>query len=129
MYSQQEREIFEFQDGDGKKRLADPLAVHRRLSLMLGGEVQKALDQTKSDIPEVAFPAFARLGQATCIAFDLGFPLTADKLGVTEATWLRVLNEWTDWLEKKNPISASSPMSPPAMDRSTNSTTPLSSVS
>src|SRR6266478_4309922 len=105
MYSQQEREIFEFQDGDGKTRFADPLAVHRRLSLMLAGEVQKVLDQTKSDIPEVAFSAFARLGHATCMAFDLGSPLTADKPGVTEATWLRVLNEWTDWLEKKNPNS------------------------
>jgi hypothetical protein len=108
-------EIFGYLHPSGKQVFADPLVITRRLTRMLGQDVKAAIAATKSEEDTQAEMAFAKLARAVCTAFDLGQPFDQmTGLGVREAVWVPVLNEYTAWLEKKNLRHASTPTSQPS---------------
>lgn len=108
-WSEQERQIFRFEDAAGQGRAADPLAVRRRLTNLLQ-DVGRVLEESRSTDDDVAERALRKLRIASCDVFGLGLPFDpATGEGVTDWTWLRILNAFCEWQEKNVWPAASGP--------------------
>lgn len=106
-WTEKERAIFQFEDGTGATRYADPLAVRRRLGNLLV-DVNAVLRDSRSTDDNVAEPAIFKLRIACCDVFKLGMPLDwATGQGVADATWIRVLNDYLEYLEGNGSAAAS----------------------
>lgn len=115
MFSDEDRQIFPFERGDGKQAYGDPLAIHRRLNELLDYQAHEVCKNANSDVLPVADAAKKRLIAAAMQAFALPpfDPTTAQ--GCTERMALAVLTSFLHFREglKKNGIEMPSP-SPPS---------------
>lgn len=113
---------------DGAPVYADPLAIDRKLKLLLGGDVTRALEEYHSPDPAVALPAAEQFVHAICVAFGLTpfDPRTGQ--GTIESECVRTWNNYQAWVEKKNQKAGNSPTSAPPTPASspskTSTTTP-----
>ncbi len=102
MFSEKERQIFQYELPNGEKRYADPIAVQYELDLCCGGSLYDVTTRALSNVdPDDAVLAARNLAYAACKAFHLGKPfdpLTGE--GVLHSQWMTVLNAFTEWREK-----------------------------
>lgn len=113
MYTQEERQIFEYKIGTIKIK-ADPLRIERHLAHALGGDVTGILEKCKSPDEATSFDAIEALLKAVQTAFGY-VPLDAvSGQGQTEAEMWNVLSEFIAFREgeKKNSVT-SAPSTPP----------------
>jgi hypothetical protein len=109
-----ERLIFFFDDGTGKRRAVDPFDVERALRQGLEGEpLARAVRAARSGVPALADPAVERLDRAAAAAFAMP-PVAADGSGFTVRARARVLGEFLRWREEVKKNTNSKPTSPPA---------------
>lgn len=116
-WTEAERQLFRYEDADGHPRFADPLVLDRRMANLVPDWSALAAD-ANSDDDDRCERAMKKLRIAACAAFDLGQPLDGRTgEGVTDRTWLRVLNEFVVWSRQKKTTTAASPNSPPPTAR------------
>lgn len=96
---------------DGRANVyADPIAVRRKLSACLGGDLPGVVRAMRSANPVESLPALERLCAAVCAAFGLGSPFDpATGAGVVEAEWRPVLEQFIAWLAAQKKTTASPP--------------------
>lgn len=109
-----DRKIFPYQRS-GQPAFGDPLALRRRLTALLQGEVDQVLQDSHSKEASLALPAVERLRWAVCEAFELGQPFDSTTgQGVLEEEWMGVLSAYTEWLEKNALSVENSPTPAPS---------------
>ena len=109
----EEREIFVYEWPVGTPHAADPMVINRRMTRLLGGDVNAALAACKNSEDALAELAYDKLRRAVCTAFNLGEPFNPDTgMGVLEKEWIQVLDQYTLWLEKKKPSTVKTPILP-----------------
>jgi hypothetical protein len=109
-----ERLIFFFDDGCGKRRAVDPFDVERALRRGLEGEpLARAVQAARSGVPALADPAVERLDAAAAAAFTMP-PVAPDGSGFTVRARARVLGEFLRWRSEVKKNTNSKPTSPPA---------------
>jgi hypothetical protein len=102
--------IFLYQDGEGKQRHGDPVALSRRLHSYCNGDFNELAAECESDQPETAFVANARLARAVCQTFRLGTPWNDETgQGVLESRWREVLTAFMDHPEVTTAPAESAP--------------------
>ena len=106
------RAIFEYVDATETRRFADPMRVLRLLSLHLDGEPDEVVKQSRSDNPQVAFPAMETLLNAISKAFDLPRFDPATGHGNPEELLLDTYEDFLLWITKKKVTPRSQPTSP-----------------
>jgi hypothetical protein len=126
LYDDGERAIFEYAV-NGQRLFADPMAVHRRLTLALGGNPNAVLEQSEAGLFEEDNPAAAdepqnRLARAAAeerlwpaVRSALGLPAFDPKTGqgVTDATCRRLLDQFVAFEAQKKTTAPASPIGPP----------------
>lgn len=113
MYTEAEKQIFEYKDAAGQVRLADPLEIKWRLQTLLAGKADEVVDRFYGDNPGQAMIAADKLKAAVCLVFELGQPFNAATgQGASWGCWTAALDAFLDWCEKKNQSAASLPTSP-----------------
>lgn len=115
MSDQRDRDIFQYFNGECEA-WGDPLAIHRRLTLALGGHPNRYIEQAKAAEELVAAEAEEKLDEAIRIAFRMVpfDPLTGS--GATENHCRAALAAYADFLEKKNPSGATLPSPSPSSE-------------
>lgn len=134
MFSEEERQIFPFERGDGKTVYGDPLAIHRRLNELLDYQAAEVCKSANSDVPPVRDAARKKLAAAAMEAFKLPPFDEATGKGCTEPMAIAVLGKFIEHredLKKKTDLTPSpsppSPALPPGFYPES-PTTPPSSV-
>ncbi len=137
MFTDDDRAIYEYDDGRGQQRKGDPVVLLRGLTRALGN-INAVLDQAEGTAPAAGAQAMPglqipaehlqygqddareRIAAATREVFHLG----SFEEGVTERMCNVVLFDFLAWLQKKNPPGDSPPTSPqPTLECSPPSTT------
>ena len=98
MFEQSEKNIFPYWNGQ-QEVFGDPLAIHRRLTIALGGVPDEVLKAAKSEEPLQKAHARERLVEAIRAAFEMvPFDKTAGAGALDEHCFdaLRSLLEWTE---------------------------------
>lgn len=103
------RNIFRY--FDGKRELyADPVEIHRKLSALLGGDINRFLREMRSPEAAVSIAATDRMRYAVCQAFGLGTPFDPTTgHGVMEEAWMGSLTAFTDYCEAQKKSGDSTP--------------------
>lgn len=80
----------------------DPLEIYRRLNFCMGGNPSKYLEDANSEDILISEPAKEKLLESARNVFQLFpfDPLTGE--GAQEEDVWKVLNDYLDWVEKKN---------------------------
>jgi hypothetical protein len=113
----EETAIYRYYGGpDCPDRYADPLAVRRKLRILLGGDGTQVLEACNSPDPQTALEGWHRLLMAIAYAFEVPTFDPATGQGLREEELLGLWNGFQDWLKKKQTSTASSPTSAPPTD-------------
>lgn len=101
-FGDRERAIFQYHNGTAAM-YADPMALHRKLSHALGGDIAKAVGKTRSEIAPEAYGAMERFLAAVRIVFEMTAFDSATGRGATEGDCLDVYEAFLDFeASKKN---------------------------
>lgn len=114
MFSEQERNIFEYFDGE-KKLFGDPLALQRKIRIALGADWDFVREHTGPGDHEEPQKSIAHGKMLAAVREAFGMrpfdPLSGK--GATDKLCLATWNTFSSWLdEKKNP-PVTSPTTPP----------------
>jgi len=112
IYDEAERKVFGTQI-NGESRYFDPMMVHRRLTLSLGGKASEILEASTAEDPLARAVAEEKLWPATRAAFQLPALDSKTGQGVTDATCQRILDEFLSWLSQKKMTTAPLPTGSP----------------
>jgi hypothetical protein len=121
MFSEEEKAIFVFQDGE-KERRCDPLVMRRRLLRASTGQLSQLLQnaaeprRSPDEPPEPPGAVLERLDAQEQLVAVLREAFELPEPAFTEATVLRVWSEWTEWVKKKGRMRRNSPTSSPATE-------------
>lgn len=101
---------------DCPQRYGDPLAIERKLRMLLGGDGSGILEQYHSPMPEISLPAAEKFFAAVAYAFGVPPFDPATGQGFMESDLINLWNGFQEWRKKKQPSTASSPTSAPPTD-------------
>jgi hypothetical protein len=113
-----------YMDGRGNAVYGDPAELHDRMVYALGGNPDKALDETKSADPETKFNALQKWVQAVVFALDLKAFDKATGEGMQRSDIITLGNTFAEYLKKKETkADASQTGSEPSTSSPSHSTT------
>lgn len=102
MFTQADREIFEYYNGE-RNVFGDPLRIWRTLNNLLEGDPNKVLQEAKSPIVDIAHPAQEKVLGAVDAAFEMVPFDSVTGYGAMESDRLAALDSFLVWVQKKSP--------------------------
>lgn len=103
--------IFQFFDGTQDAHV-DPAPVNRAFTRALDGDPKAIFQLTKSENPDIAFPAIERIIGAARDAFGLPAIDRATGNGVPDHVVLAIVRDFYEFIQKKNLTPDCSQISP-----------------
>lgn len=112
MFTQSDKKIFPYWNGR-QEVYGDPMALHRRLTIALGGTPNEVLKAAKSESPLENAHARERLIDAVREAFEMVPFDKTEGAGALDEDCFQALRTLLEWTEKNASRAAASPRSRP----------------